>query len=126
MLTAFCLLPSAWRVLQARPDLVRTNNRYPPSPWPEGPPRLMQESLYDRFRPFKPYDLALAVLILGLLAARESETTWSVRVVMVGIGVILFVVLEIIQRRVRVPTPLWQALAIVGFNTIVVTLLQHY
>ena len=86
----------------------------------------MQESLYDRFRPFKPYDLALAVLILGLLAARESETAWSVRAVMVGIGVVLFVVLEIIQRRVRVPTPLWQALAIVGFNTIVVTLLQHY
>jgi diguanylate cyclase (GGDEF)-like protein len=44
---------------------------------------------------------------------------------MVGVGIGLFVALEFIQRRVRVPTPLWQALAIVGVNTIAVSVLQH-
>src|SRR5438309_2293584 len=85
----------------------------------------MQESLYDRFRPFKPYDLALSVLILVLLAAHSSVSSNTLRIVMVGVGVGLFVALEFVQRLVRVPTPLWQALTIIGVNTIAVSVLQH-
>ena len=32
----------------------------------------MQESLYDRFRPFKPYDLALALIMVVLLARPQG------------------------------------------------------
>ncbi len=84
----------------------------------------MQESLYDRFRPFKPYDLALAVVILVLVAA-HSNATLTLKSSIVAAGVLLFGFLEFIQRRVSVPTPLWQALTIVCFNTIAVTLLDY-
>lgn len=86
----------------------------------------MQESLYDRFRPFKPYDLALAILILVLLAAHGGDSSPTLRVIMFGAGVLLFAALEFIQRRVRVPTPPWQALSIVSVNTIAVTLLHNF
>ncbi len=84
----------------------------------------MQESLYDRFRPFKPYDLALAVVVLVLVAS-HSNTTLMLRAVMVAVGIGLFVLLELTQRVVRVPTPSWQALSIVCFNTVAVTFLDY-
>lgn len=85
----------------------------------------MQESLYDRFRPFKPYDLALAVVILVLVAAHTTGAPSTLRVALVAVGILMFVALEYIQRVVRVPTPLWQALAIVSFNTIAVAFLDY-
>jgi len=84
----------------------------------------MQESLYDRFRPFKPYDQVLAVVVLVLVAA-HSDTTVTLRAVMVAVGVGLFGALELTQRVVRVPTPLWQSLSIVCANTVVLTFLDY-
>jgi diguanylate cyclase (GGDEF)-like protein len=84
----------------------------------------MQESLYDRFRPFKPYDLALA-LVMVVLVATSTDATLMNQGLMVGFGILVFIVLDFVQRRVPVPTPLWQALAIVALNTVAVTVLVH-
>jgi diguanylate cyclase (GGDEF)-like protein len=84
----------------------------------------MQESLYERFRPFKPYDLVLAVTMLVLVAG-SIQGTWGQRLLLLVIGVTLFVVLDFVQRVVRVPAPLWQSLGIIALNTIVVTWLIY-
>jgi diguanylate cyclase (GGDEF)-like protein len=84
----------------------------------------MQESLYDRFRPFKPYDLALG-LVMVVLVATSTDATATQQGLLVTFGVITFLVLDFVQRHIRVPTPLWQALIIVFINTIVVTTLVH-
>jgi diguanylate cyclase (GGDEF)-like protein len=84
----------------------------------------MQESLYDRFRPFKPYDLILAVVMIMLVTVSSEGTLWQ-QLVIVAAGVALFLILDFGQRLVPVPTPQWQALLIVGLNTAVVTLLVH-
>jgi diguanylate cyclase (GGDEF)-like protein len=83
----------------------------------------MQESLYDRFRPFKPYDLCLGVVVLVLVAA-HIPLPFSQQLGIVVLGLAGFLLLEFAQRLVRVPTPLWQSLAIVCVNTIGVTLLD--
>lgn len=83
----------------------------------------MQESLYDRFRPFKPYDLALALVILVLVAVPIPGAP-GYRVLLVLAGMAGFLALELAQHFVRVPTPRWQALSIVSANTLAVTLLN--
>jgi diguanylate cyclase (GGDEF)-like protein len=84
----------------------------------------MQESLYDRFRPFKPYDLVLAVVMLVLVSVSTQATmVQQTTIVVAGLG--LFLILDFVQRLVPVPTPQWQALAIVGLNTAAVTVLVH-
>lgn len=84
----------------------------------------MQESLYDRFRPFKPYDLVLAVAMF-LLVTPGRHLEPMPRMLVMGGGVFLFWLLDWAQRLVCVPTPLWQALTIVSINTLVVTALVH-
>jgi diguanylate cyclase (GGDEF)-like protein len=84
----------------------------------------MQESLFDRFRPFKPYDLLLALLML-LLATPSSALHTTQRALIVLGGIAAFCLLDWIQRYIRVPTPTWQSLTIVGMNTIVIALLVH-
>src|SRR5262249_8704387 len=84
----------------------------------------MQESLYDRFRPFKPYDLILAVVMIMLVTVSTPGTLLQ-QLLIVAAGVVLFLILDYGQRLVPVPTPPWQALLIVGLNTAVVTLLVH-
>jgi diguanylate cyclase (GGDEF)-like protein len=84
----------------------------------------MQESLYDRFRPFKPYDLVLAVVMIVLVAV-SSQGTPVQQALLVGAGLVLFLVLDFVQRLVPVPTPQGQALLIIGVNTALVTLLVH-
>ncbi len=83
----------------------------------------MRESLYDRFRPFKPYDLVLALVILILIAVL-LRAPLGYRVFLVLGGMAVFVALELTQHLVRVPTPRWQALTIVSVNTVVVTVLD--
>jgi diguanylate cyclase (GGDEF)-like protein len=84
----------------------------------------MRESLYDRFRPFKPYDLALALVLVVLVAASVQAGPLE-QGLLLGIGLIGFLFLDFIQRVVRVPTPLWQALTIVFANTVVISFLVH-
>jgi diguanylate cyclase (GGDEF)-like protein len=82
----------------------------------------MKESLYDRFRPFKPYDMALAVVMI-ILVAFSTEATLAQRLLIAATGLTLFLVLDFVQRLVTVPTPRWQALVIIALNTAVITLL---
>jgi diguanylate cyclase (GGDEF)-like protein len=84
----------------------------------------MQETLFDRFRPFKPYDLILALCML-LIVAPMSALEPMVRVAVVMAGITAFCVLDWVQRYVTVPTPLWQSLAIVSMNCVVIALLIH-
>lgn len=84
----------------------------------------MQESLYDRFRPFKPYDLILAVIMIMLVTVSTQGTILQQSLIVLA-GFILFLVLDFAQRLVPVPTPQWQALLIVGLNTSMVTILVH-
>ncbi|MBY0526038.1 MAG: GGDEF domain-containing protein [Gemmataceae bacterium] len=83
----------------------------------------MQESLYDRFRPFKPYDLALALVILVLVAVHVNAPVLQ-RLMLVALGIGAFFLLELAQRFVRVPTPPWQSTIIVCINTFLVTALD--
>jgi diguanylate cyclase (GGDEF)-like protein len=85
----------------------------------------MQESLYDRFRPFKPYDLVLAV-VMTVLVAGSIEGTLAERFLLITVGPGLLLILDFVQRLVRVPTPHWQSLTIITINTIVVTVLVHH
>lgn len=91
----------------------------------------MHETLFDRFRAFKPYDLILAMLML-VLVAPGGHLPPTYRFVGLVAGAIIFSGLHWLQRYVRVPTPLWQSLVIVSINTIVISLLiwlqgaQHY
>src|SRR5208283_5955155 len=82
----------------------------------------MQQSLYDRFRVFKPFDLVLALVMLVLVAA---STRWTLltQALVVAAGMALFLVLDFAQRHVAVPTPTWQAMTILLLNTTVVTVL---
>ncbi|MBL8796691.1 MAG: GGDEF domain-containing protein [Planctomycetia bacterium] len=82
----------------------------------------MKESLYDRFRPFKPYDMALAVVMI-LLVALSTDAALTQRLLIAAAGLSLFLVLDFVQRLVAAPTPRWQALLIIGLNTAFVTLL---
>jgi len=84
----------------------------------------MRESLYDRFRPFKPYDLALALVLLALVAV-QVHASLEYRALLVIGGLASFAVLELFQHLVRVPTPFRQALAIVLVNTVAVTALNY-
>lgn len=84
----------------------------------------MTESLYDRFRPFKPYDLVLALTMLVLVAPNSTlAPTYRALSIVGAMGIFFF--LDWIQRLVRVPTPLWQVVAIIAVNTAVVTALVH-
>jgi diguanylate cyclase (GGDEF)-like protein len=82
----------------------------------------MQETLYDRFRPFKPYDLILALLMLVLVAPGGHLPPAYRMLAFLG-GLAIFTILHWVQRYIVVPTPLWQSLAIVSINTIVVAVL---
>ena len=86
----------------------------------------MQESLYDRFRPFKPYDLVLALSMLVLVAPNNSHhlPPYQRALTLLG-GLAIFCLLDAVQRLVRVPTPLWQAAAMILTSTAVVVLLIH-
>src|SRR5206468_12536400 len=78
----------------------------------------------DRFRPFKPYDLVLALTMLVLVAPNSTlAPVHRALTVMGAMGV--FFLLDWAQRLVRVPTPLWQVVAIIAVNTAVVTALVH-
>jgi diguanylate cyclase (GGDEF)-like protein len=79
----------------------------------------MQETLYDRFRPFKPYDLILALLMLVLIAPGGNLPPLHRTIGFVG-ALAIFVFLHWVQRYVVVPTPTWQAIAVVSLNTIVI------
>lgn len=87
----------------------------------------MQESLYDRFRPFKPYDLVLALSTLILVAPNNNRdlSPYQRTLILFG-GLATFVLLDAVQRLVRVPTPLWQSLPMVLASTAVVALLIHW
>src|SRR5882762_7253306 len=86
----------------------------------------MQESLYDRFRPFKPYDLVLALSMLILVAPNNGlELPPYQRALILFGGLAIFCLLDALQRLVRVPTPLWQSLPMVLVSTAVVALLIH-
>jgi diguanylate cyclase (GGDEF)-like protein len=84
----------------------------------------MQESLYDRFRPFKPYDLALA-LVMVVLVAISTDASPLQQALMVAGGALIFLLLDLVQRHILVPTPAWQGLLIVILNTAAVTVLVH-
>jgi diguanylate cyclase (GGDEF)-like protein len=84
----------------------------------------MQETLFDRFRPFKPYDLALALLML-LLVVPGSQLSPLQQMLTIAGGVAAFFGLDWIQRYVRVPTPFWQSIAVVSANTIAIAVLIH-
>lgn len=84
----------------------------------------MQESLYDRFRLFKPYDLVLAAVMMVLVAVSTQGSPLQ-QTVLVATGITIFLVLDFVQRLVPVPTPRWQALLIIAVNTAVVTLVVH-
>lgn len=79
----------------------------------------MKETLYDRFRPFKPYDLILALLMLVLVAPGGTLPPAYRAAAFIG-GLVVFSFLHWVQRYVVVPTPLWQSLAVVSINTIVI------
>ena len=79
----------------------------------------MKETLYDRFRPFKPYDLILALLMLVLVAPGGNLPPGYRAAAFLG-GLVIFSFLHWGQRYVVVPTPLWQSLAVVSTNTIVI------
>jgi diguanylate cyclase (GGDEF)-like protein len=84
----------------------------------------MTESLYDRFRPFKPYDLVLALVLLVLVVVNLQMTALG-RLLLIGGGLVVLFLLDWAQRLVRVPTPHWQSLTIVFVNTVVVSLLIY-
>lgn len=84
----------------------------------------MRESLHDRFRPFKPYDLVLALIMLVLVAPNSTLAPVQRALTVVG-AMCVFFLLDWMQRLVRVPTPLWQVVAIISINTGVVTALIH-
>jgi diguanylate cyclase (GGDEF)-like protein len=84
----------------------------------------MRETLHDRFRAFKPYDLALALVMLVLIVSSAPLLPGHRAVVLAG-GMMLFWLLDIVQRWVRSPTPAWQAIAIVLANTTLVCVLLH-
>lgn len=85
----------------------------------------MQESLYDRFRAFKPYDLVLALSLLVLVAPTGKDLQPAERALTLLGGLLVFCLLDAVQRLVRVPTPLWQCLAMICTSTAVVVLLTH-
>jgi diguanylate cyclase (GGDEF)-like protein len=86
----------------------------------------MRESLHDRLRPFKPYDLAFALVILALVAIQIQEATAGERLLIIVFGSLLFGGLEFVQHLVPVPTPLWQSLLVVCVNTAGLTYLEHF
>jgi diguanylate cyclase (GGDEF)-like protein len=86
----------------------------------------MRESLHDRLRPFKPYDLAFGLVILALVAIQIQEATPGERLLIMVVGSLLFGVLEFVQHLVPVPTPLWQSLLVVCVNTAGLTYLEHF
>jgi diguanylate cyclase (GGDEF)-like protein len=86
----------------------------------------MRESLHDRLRPFKPYDLAIALVILVLVAVQIREASTVERLLVIAVGGLLFGGLEFVQRLVPVPTPWWQSLLIVCVNTAGLTYLEHF
>lgn len=81
----------------------------------------MRESLYDRLRPFKPYDLALSIVLI-LLVADRLEAQWSQKSLVILGGLALVSLMAYGQRLVRVPTPFWQGLGIIGVNTFLIFL----
>lgn len=86
----------------------------------------MRESLRDRFRPFKPYDLVLAVLMFLLLALAPGRSVDPIMRALTIAGVVCILwLLDLGQRFIRVPTPLWQSLTIVSINTLVLATLVH-
>jgi diguanylate cyclase (GGDEF)-like protein len=84
----------------------------------------MRETLYDRFRPFKPYDLALAAGMILLLALDEHGGPMHMAFLGGG-SLVLLLTLDFVQRLIHVPTPKWQAWTIVAINTSVFSALVH-
>lgn len=85
----------------------------------------MNETLYDRFRPFKPYDRMLAASVVLMIAANGNISPLE-RLLVVAGGLVLFTLSDQVQRRIRVPTPLGQSLTIVAFNTAVVSFMTGH
>lgn len=84
----------------------------------------MQESLYDRFRPFKPYDLVLALVMLLLVAPQSRLDPVERALTLIG-GLVIFGLLDASQRLIPVPTPLWQSTSMIVASTLVVGTLIH-
>jgi diguanylate cyclase (GGDEF)-like protein len=85
----------------------------------------LHETLHDRFRAFKPYDRALATLLVVLVAV-SGEATLKQRMLIGGGGLVLFWLLEVAQRWVRVPTPPLQAGLVAVWNTLLVSFLVYH
>jgi diguanylate cyclase (GGDEF)-like protein len=86
----------------------------------------MQETLYDRFRPFKPYDLVLALSTLVLVApSTNTGLSHLERALTLLGGMAVFFLLDALQRLVRVPTPRWQSAAMIAASTTAVAALIH-
>jgi diguanylate cyclase (GGDEF)-like protein len=84
----------------------------------------MRESLYDRFRPFKPYDLVLGVVMIVLVAG-SMQVPLGQRLLLITLGPVVLFGLDLGQRLIRVPAPSWQAVPIVLLSTaIIVSLIQ--
>lgn len=84
----------------------------------------MRESLHDRFRPFKPYDLALAVSLLVLIVS-TSRVGHGERALLVLGGCLVCWWLDLAQHLIRLPARLWQSLLIVAVNTSGISLLLY-
>ncbi|MGE3809029.1 MAG: GGDEF domain-containing protein [Gemmataceae bacterium] len=84
----------------------------------------MRESLYDRLRPFKPYDFVLWLLLLAMVTP-GSHLSPVPRVAMLAFGVLLFIGLDHIQKWIRSPAPWWQASLIVLLNTLALMTLVY-
>jgi diguanylate cyclase (GGDEF)-like protein len=82
----------------------------------------MRETLFDRFRPFKPYDLLLALLMLVLVTPGSHLPPLYGLATLLG-GCLVFCLLDWLQRYIRVPTPHWQSLTIVSLNTLAIAIL---
>lgn len=74
----------------------------------------MRETLYDRLRPFKPYDMVLAMVVLLMVVHRMSI---HYKALLLPAGVLVIYLAHVAQQFVRVPTPRWQALLLVALNT---------
>jgi diguanylate cyclase (GGDEF)-like protein len=85
----------------------------------------MTESLHERLRAFKPYDRALAAIVVVLVAA-SGEATLIQRLLIGTGGVLLFCSLDLVQRRLRVPLPFRKSLIVVCLNTFLVSVLVYH
>ncbi|GIW78615.1 MAG: hypothetical protein KatS3mg105_0422 [Gemmatales bacterium] len=83
-----------------------------------------RETLFDRFQPFKPYDLVI-LLIMCVLVAPQSDLTPTMRILVFGTAIVLFCLLYSLQRFIFLPPPTWLMLFIVVANTSLVAMLLY-